>query len=155
MEAAFELVPGVVNITSGYTGGLTENPKYEQVLTGKTGHAETVEIEYDPVAVSFSKLLDLFFKVHDPGQKNRQGNDIGNQYRSAIFYTNDEQKKAAEKAIEKLKNLGSYLDIYTEISLFTKFWPAEAYHQNYFKKHPEQAYCQAIIRPKVDKFKIF
>jgi peptide-methionine (S)-S-oxide reductase len=151
LEASFKLLPGVTAVVSGYSGGKAENPNYEQVSTGATGHVETVEIEYDPTVTNYSALLDLFFKLHDPSQKDRQGNDVGTQYRSAIFYVGDEQKMLAQDYIKALEISGEYKHIYSELSPLTRFWPAEEYHQNYFAKHPEQAYCQAVVRAKVEK----
>jgi len=153
LEAAFKIIPGVKRVTSGYCGGEKENPSYEDVSSGKTGHAETVEIDYDPKKASYRMLLEIFFKIHDPSQKDRQGADVGNQYRSAIFYTTEEQKNKSKNYVKDLKNY--YDNIYTQILTFEKFWPAEEYHQNYFEKNPQQAYCQAVVRPKVEKTKLF
>lgn len=151
LEASFKVVPGVINVINGYTGGTTEQPIYEQVASGTTGHAETVEIEYDPKILSYQKLLNIFFKIHDPSQKDRQGNDIGTQYRSAIFYLNDKQKREAEGIVTLLSTSGEYSNIYTVVQPLTKFWPAEEYRQDYFAKHPDQAYCQVVVQPKVEK----
>jgi peptide-methionine (S)-S-oxide reductase len=150
LEATFELLPGVKAVTSGYAGGQKESPTYEQVCTGATGHAEVVQIEYDPQVISFGKLLETFWEVHDPTTLNRQGNDLGTQYRSVIFYQDEAQKQAAEESkAQEQKKLSR--PIVTEIVPLTKFYRAEAYHQDYFRNHPEQGYCQVVIRPKVNK----
>jgi peptide-methionine (S)-S-oxide reductase len=151
LEAAYKLVPGVMGVVSGYAGGNETNPSYGRVSSGATGHVETVELEFDPKLVSYQNLLDLFFKIHDPSQKNGQGADIGPQYRSVIFYADDDQKNIAQEMIDKLKGSGQYETVYTELKPLERFWPAEEYHQNYFEKHPDQAYCQLVIRPKVEK----
>ncbi|MFO8064257.1 MAG: peptide-methionine (S)-S-oxide reductase MsrA [Spirochaetota bacterium] len=139
VEDAFRNVKGVSSVRSGYTGGKTEHPTYEEVCSGTTGHAETVEIEYDPAQVSFEDLLRVFFTVHDPTQKNRQGPDIGEQYRSAVFYRNEEQRAAAERAVAELEAGNGPRKIkgtvQTEITPATTFYPAEGYHQRYFEKH--------------------
>jgi len=151
LEAVFELVPGVRVVTSGYAGGHTENPTYKQVCTGTTGHAEVVQIEYDPARVSFERLLEIFWQCHDPTTLNRQGNDVGPQYRSIILYHNPAQKTAAEKS--RATAAAQFTrPIVTEIVPLTRFYPAEAYHQDYFRRNPDQAYCQAVIAPKVRKF---
>jgi peptide-methionine (S)-S-oxide reductase len=150
LEACFELLPGVKAVTSGYAGGMTENPTYKQVCSGETGHAEVVQIEYDPAVISYDKLLTTFWQVHDPTTLNRQGHDVGTQYRSIILYHTDAQKAAAEKSKgEAQKELSR--PIVTQIVPLKKFYPAEAYHQDYFRNNPEQGYCQMVIRPKVDK----
>ncbi|HEU5070631.1 MAG TPA: peptide-methionine (S)-S-oxide reductase MsrA [Verrucomicrobiae bacterium] len=150
LEACFQLVPGVKAVTSGYAGGTKDNPTYQEVCTGNTGHAEVVQIEYDPAVISYEQLLQKFWEVHDPTTLNRQGNDVGTQYRSIILCRNEAQKEAAEKSkAEAQKELSR--PIVTQIAPLKKFWPAEAYHQNYFRNHPEQGYCQLVIRPKVDK----
>ncbi|MDP3147981.1 MAG: peptide-methionine (S)-S-oxide reductase MsrA [Ignavibacteria bacterium] len=156
-EAIFERVKGVHKVISGYAGGTTENPSYEQVCTGKTGHAEVCQIIFDPTVVSFADLLKIFWKTHDPTTLNRQGADEGTQYRSVVFYHSNEQKKLAEHYKLELDNSGAWADpIVTEISPFTKFYPAEAYHQNYFANNPTQGYCSFVIAPKVEKFeKVF
>jgi peptide-methionine (S)-S-oxide reductase len=141
-EAAFQLIPGVSNVTPGYAGGHLENPTYKAVCTGTTGHAEIVKIEYDPSLVTYQKLLDIFFKIHDPSTPNRQGNDIGPQYRSIILYASEDQKQTALPFLE---------NTVTELVPFTMFYEAEPYHHNYFNKNPNQAYCQFVIRPKLDK----
>lgn len=156
-EAIFERVNGVVSVVSGYSGGTVANPTYEQVCTGKTGHAECTEITFDPSVVSYDELLEIFWKVHDPTTLNRQGNDVGTQYRSVIFYHNDEQKQKAEYYKAKLTEEKIWdKPIVTEITKFEKFYPAENYHQEYYDKNPNQGYCAYVITPKVKKFeKIF
>jgi peptide-methionine (S)-S-oxide reductase len=150
LEATFELLPGVKSVVNGYAGGQKENPTYEEVCSKTTGHAEVVQIEYDPQVVSYEQLLEMFWEIHDPTTLNRQGNDSGPQYRSVIFYHNETQKRAAEKSkAEAQKQWGGR--IVTEIAPLKKFYIAEKYHQDYFRNNPNQAYCQAVIRPKVDK----
>jgi peptide-methionine (S)-S-oxide reductase len=154
-EAIFEQLDGVISSTSGYTGGKTENPTYKQVCTGETGHAEALQIVYDPKKISFDELLEVFWQTHDPTTLNRQGNDIGTQYRSGIFYHNQEQKEKAEKYKVALDKSGAFdRPIVTEITAFTKFYPAEDYHQQYFDNNEgSNPYCTIVIRPKVEKFK--
>lgn len=156
-EAVFQQLRGVQKVVSGYGGGQVEKPTYEQVCAGTTGHAECIQVTYDPAEVSYEELLEVFFKTHDPTTLNRQGNDFGTQYRSVIFYHSDEQRAAAEKIKQELDAAQAFTDpIVTEITAFTNFYAAEDYHQNYFADHPQQSYCAAIIRPKVDKFqKVF
>jgi peptide-methionine (S)-S-oxide reductase len=156
-EAIFERLNGVKSVVSGYSGGKVENPTYEEVCTGTTGHAEVTQITYDPKVISFDELLEVFWKTHDPTTLNRQGNDVGTQYRSVIFYHNEEQKKLAEKYKEELNKSGAWdKPIVTEISPFTKFYPAEDYHQEYYENNPNQGYCAFVIAPKVEKFeKVF
>ncbi|HEU0038408.1 MAG TPA: peptide-methionine (S)-S-oxide reductase MsrA, partial [Verrucomicrobiae bacterium] len=138
------------SVVNGYAGGQKENPTYEEVCSKTTGHAEVVQIEYDPQVVSYEKLLEMFWEIHDPTTLNRQGNDSGPQYRSVIFYHNETQKQAAEKS--KAEAQKQWRDrIVTEIVPLKKFYLAEDYHQDYFRNHPEQGYCQAVIRPKVNK----
>ena len=150
LEACFELLPGVKAVTSGYSGGTKENPSYKEVCGGDTGHAEVVQIEYDPAVTSFEKLLETFWQIHDPTTLNRQGHDVGTQYRSIILYHNDAQKAAAEKSMaEAQKELSR--PIVTQLVPLKKFWPAEAYHQDYFRNNPDQGYCQMVVRPKVEK----
>ena len=154
IEACFKELEGVVSVQSGYSGGAKANPSYEEVCTGKTGHAEVARIVYDPAVISFDELLEAFWFVHDPTQLNRQGNDIGTQYRSVIFYHDEEQRELAEKYKARLTEEKVWdKPIVTEITKLTHFYPAEDYHNNYLELHPENAYCQAIVRPKVDKFK--
>ena len=156
-EAIFERVNGVKTVESGYSGGTVENPTYEQVCGGKTGHAEAVQITYDPKVVSYPELLEIFWSTHDPTTLNRQGNDVGTQYRSVIFYHNDEQKKLAEEYKKKLNESGAWGNpIVTEISQYKNFYKAENYHQDYFENNPNQGYCSFVIAPKVEKFeKVF
>jgi len=156
-EAIFERVKGVHKVISGYAGGSVDQPSYEQVCTGKTGHAEVVQITFDPSIVSYADLLKIFWKTHDPTTLNRQGADVGTQYRSVIFYHSDEQKKFAEHYKRELDNSGAWDDpVVTEISAYATFYPAEKYHQNYFANNPTQGYCSFVIAPKVEKFeKVF
>ena len=156
-EAIFDRLKGVKSVVSGYSGGKVENPTYEEVCTGTTGHAEVTQITYDPAVISFDELLEIFWKTHDPTTLNRQGNDVGPQYRSVIFYHNEEQNKLAEKYKDALDKSGAWeKPIVTEISPFTKFYPAEDYHQEYYENNPNQGYCAFVIAPKVEKFeKVF
>jgi peptide-methionine (S)-S-oxide reductase len=150
-EALYQMLPGVKSVISGYAGGTNENPTYQEVCTGQTGHAEVIQIEYDPARVSYEKILDTFWEAHDPTTLNRQGNDSGTQYRSIILYANDAQKAAAEKSrAAAQKNFKS--PIVTEVVPLTKFYKAEGYHQDYYRSNMEQPYCRAVIRPKVEKF---
>ncbi len=151
-EAVYAEIKGVKRVTSGYIGGQVPNPTYKDVCTGLTGHAEAVEIEYDPAQVSFTKLLEVFFATHDPTTKNRQGADVGTQYRSGVFYHDDEQKRVAEDVIKRLDEAKVYpAKIVTEVTKASTFYPAEDYHQDYFANNPFQPYCQAVVSPKVDK----
>ncbi|PGH38134.1 MAG: peptide-methionine (S)-S-oxide reductase, partial [Candidatus Nephrothrix sp. EaCA] len=152
-EAFFQNLKGVEKTASGFSGGATENPSYKEVCTGETGHAEVLQITYDPKAVSYEELLEVFWNTHDPTTLNRQGNDSGTQYRSAIFYHNDEQKKIAEQYKAQLEKAGTFSKIVTEITPYVAFYPAEDYHQNYYNLNPQNSYCQNVIRPKVEKFK--
>jgi len=150
-EAIYQMLPGVKSVTSGYAGGRKENPTYEEVCTGTTGHAEVIQIEYDPKVVTYEKILETFWDAHDPTTLNRQGHDAGTQYRSIILCSGPAQKAVAEKSrTDAQKQFNS--PIVTEIVPLTKFYKAEDYHQNFFRSHPEQRYCRAIIRPKVEKF---
>src|ERR1035441_1714045 len=150
-EAVFQRIPGVKSVISGYAGGSTPNPTYDQVCTGITGHAEVVQIEFDPSIITYDKLLEVFWEAHDPTTLNRQGNDHGTQYRSIILYSNEAQKTAAEKSkAEAQKALVK--PIVTEIVPLKKFYKAEGYHQDYYRDNPNQPYCRMIIRPKVEKF---
>lgn len=149
-EAVFEQTPGVKAVVSGYEGGAKPNPTYEEVCTGRTGHAEVIRIDFDPAQISADKLLDLFFLAHDPTSLNRQGADTGTQYRSVIFYANDAQKAAAVAAKDRAQKELSK-PIVTEISPSTTFYPAEDYHQDYFKNNPNAGYCTFVIRPKIQK----
>ena len=153
-EAVFQDLAGVESVVSGYAGGHIKNPAYREVCEGRTGHAEVVQITYDPEVISFETLLEVFWKTHDPTTLNRQGNDVGTQYRSVIYYHDDEQKALAQQYKDKLNGSGAFgSPIVTEISPMDTFYAAEAYHQNYFKNNPGQGYCSFVIRPKVDKFK--
>ena len=153
-EASFELLQGAVDVISGYSGGKEKYPTYEEVGMGRTGHAEAVAIFYDPEVISYETLLHAFFVAHDPTQLNRQGPDVGTQYRSAIFYHNDAQKASAEAYIKKLEQSGKYAQpIVTEIAPYTSFWVAEDYHQDYYPNHPGNPYIQKVSRPKVEKVK--
>lgn len=153
-EAMFEQLDGVVDAVSGYAGGKNANPTYKEVCTGETGHAECVEVTYDPTKVTYAQLLEAFFRSHDPTSLNRQGADVGTQYRSVIFFHNDVQKQLAEKYKKELNAAKAYdKPIVTEISPAPTFYVAEAYHQDYFANNPEQGYCAFVIAPKLDKFK--
>jgi peptide-methionine (S)-S-oxide reductase len=156
-EAVFQQLKGVKSVVSGFSGGHIENPSYEQVITGGTGHAEVCQIEFDPEQISFEDLLEVFFETHDPTTLNRQGNDFGPQYRSAIFYHNEGQKETAERVKNDLDSSGEFKQpIVTEITAFMGFYPAEDYHQNYFRNNPNQGYCRYVIAPKLQKFeKVF
>ena len=152
-EAIFERVKGVYRVESGYAGGHVKNPDYKAVTTGKTGHAEVVQLDYDPNVITYTALLEVFFKTHDPTTLNRQGADVGTQYRSCIFYHNQEQRELAGKVIEELDRAGIWNDpIVTTIEPFTEFYTAENYHQEYFENNPNQGYCRLVIQPKVEKF---
>jgi peptide-methionine (S)-S-oxide reductase len=152
LEAVFERVPGVKDVVSGYAGGNVPNPTYQDVCTGLTGHAEVVQITYDPALVSYDKLLHIFWLTHDPTTLNAQGPDYGTQYRSVIFYHNEEQKLAAQKSYKELVAAKTYRrKIVTKLVPLTVFFPADEYHQDYFRKHPEAGYCQAYIPPKLLK----
>ena len=152
IEAIFLQLPGVTEVISGYTGGSTPNPTYEQICTGKTGHAEVCKIVFNPEIISYKQLLKYFWESHDPTTLNRQGNDIGTQYRSAIFYTNETQKEIAETYKEKLLQSNIYKNpIVTDIEPLDTFYAAEKYHQNYYRLNKEQPYCQFVIKPKLDK----
>ena len=153
-EAIFRRLAGVEDVVSGYSGGSVENPTYEQVSTGTTGHAESIQVTYDPEKVSYDDLLEVFWKTHDPTTKNRQGYDVGPQYRSVIFYHDAEQKRLAESYRTKLEAEGIWdRPIVTEIEPFTRFWPAESYHQDYYDNNPSKSYCTIVIAPKIEKFK--
>ncbi|MEX2318022.1 MAG: peptide-methionine (S)-S-oxide reductase MsrA [Pirellulales bacterium] len=153
-EAVFKELRGIASVVSGYSGGHVADPTYEQVCGGQTGHAEVVQITFDPNQITYPELLEIFWKTHDPTTLNRQGHDVGTQYRSAVFYHNQGQRQAAEEMKGKLDRSGAFgSPIATEISPLTRFYPAEDYHQNYFEQHPGQGYCAAVIRPKVDKFR--
>ena len=154
LEAVYRELRGVERVVSGYTGGHVARPSYEQVCTGATGHAEAVQITYDPQVASYKELLEVFFTIHDPTTLNRQGADIGTQYRSAIFYHTPEQKSVAEEVIANLNDAGIYdAPIVTELVPAPEFYPAEDYHQEYFERNPAQPYCRAVVAPKVAKFR--
>jgi peptide-methionine (S)-S-oxide reductase len=153
-EAIFEQLNGVLKVTSGYSGGHLKNPTYKQVTEGNTGHAEVVQIVFDPTKITFDELLEAFWQSHDPTTLNRQGNDVGPQYRSAVFYHNEEQKQKAEKYKKELNDAKAYDNpIVTEISPFNAFYTAENYHQDYYNNNGAQPYCYFVIRPKLEKFK--
>ncbi len=152
-EAVFQRLQGVASVVSGYSGGNGENPSYEAVCGGRTGHAEVVQIMFDPQAISYAQLLEVFWQTHDPTTLNQQGNDVGTQYRSVIFYHDEEQKKLAEQYKEELDRSGVFANaIVTEISPATEFYPAEGYHQNYYNLNSSQPYCTVVINPKLEKF---
>lgn len=157
VEAVFQRLNGVLKVMSGYSGGKIKNPAYREVCSGLTGHAEVCQIVYDKSKISFTDLLEVFWKTHDPTTLNRQGNDSGTQYRSAIFYHNQEQKELAEKYKTELDKSGAFdAPITTEITAFTNFYPAEDYHQDYFNQNGSEPYCRFVIEPKVEKFqKVF
>ena len=151
-EAVFSIVKGVEKVELGYSGGSVPNPTYEQVSTGTTGHAEAVQVTFDPTVISFKEILEIFFATHDPTTLNRQGPDVGTQYRSAIFYHNEEQKVTAEKVIAELNEEGIWdAPIVTQVEPFKAFYVAETYHKDYYKQHPNQPYCQQVITPKLAK----
>lgn len=153
-EAVFQSLKGVYKVTSGYSGGRKENPTYEEVCTGTTGHAEVSQIVFNPEEITFDELLQVFWRTHDPTSLNRQGDDIGTQYRSVIFYHNEEQKESAEYYKDRITQENIWdKPIVTEITAFTKFYPAEDYHQNYYNNNPGQGYCSFVITPKIEKFK--
>lgn len=153
-EAVYKEMHGVENVVPGYSGGHIKNPAYREVTTGRTGHAEVVQITYDSSIISFSEILEVFFKTHDPTTLNRQGNDVGTQYRSAIFYHNDEQKQTAQEVIERLEKEKIFVDpVVTEVTKFDAFYLAEDYHHNYFARNKNQPYCQFVVAPKVENFK--
>lgn len=154
IEGAFKQVRGVLKAQSGYAGGAKPEPTYEEVCTGQTGHAEVVQITFEPTALSVREVLEIFFALHDPTQLNRQGNDVGTQYRSSIFYQTEEQREEADKIIAEMRADGTWQDeIVTEVQPLEKFWPGEDYHDNYVERNPQNAYCQAVISPKLAKFK--
>lgn len=153
-EAIFQEVEGVISVESGYSGGSVENPTYEQVGSGVSGHAECLNIIYDPTKVSYDELLEIFWQTHDPTTLNRQGNDIGTHYRSVIFYHNQSQKDVAEKYKKELNQSGAFTNpVVTTLEPFKKFYKAENYHQGYYNQNGSEPYCQFVIRPKVDKFR--
>lgn len=150
-EAIFRRLKGVISVTPGYTGGATDHPTYDQVATGKTGHAEAVQIVFDPAVISFGTLLDVFFRLHDPTSLNRQGPDTGTQYRSAVFYHDESQKRQVEDKIRSLETDGTYGKIVTDVAAFSAFYPAEEYHKRYYEKNSYAPYCQVVIDPKITK----
>ncbi len=154
VEAVFQEVKGVYRVESGYTGGSIANPTYREVSSGMSGHAEVARLVYDPKVVSFETLLSIFFQTHDPTTLNRQGADVGTQYRSEIFYHNKEQKEAAENIIEKINKSGAYDNpVVTRVSRLEEYYQAEDYHQNYYLNNPNQGYCTYVIQPKIEKFR--
>lgn len=154
VEAIFQQIDGVISVASGYSGGKIKNPTYREVCSGLTGHAEVIQVVYDSSKVSFDELLEVFFKTHDPTTLNRQGNDVGTQYRSAIFYHNEEQREKAQYYKNKLNDEKAYANpVVTEIAPFTAFYKAEDYHQNYYNENGNEPYCRLVIQPKVEKFK--
>ena len=151
-EATFKMLKGVKSVIPGYTGGMMEKPNYSEVSNGKTGHAESIKIEYDPTVISYDDLLSVFFNTHDPTTLNRQDRDVGTQYRSSIFYSNEEQKQKAEGLIKKLNESHAYdKPVVTEVKPSTEFYEAEDYHHDYYKNNPGDAYCQIVIAPKLEK----
>jgi peptide-methionine (S)-S-oxide reductase len=154
LEAVYDQLIGVEKVESGYSGGTVVNPSYRQVTTGSTGHAEVVQLTFAPQVISFKEILEVFFTIHDPTQLNRQGPDVGPQYRSAIFYHSTEQKAVAEQVIQEIESAGIWDGpIVTEVAPFSAFYVAEDYHQEYFERNPEQLYCRMIIAPKVARFR--
>jgi peptide-methionine (S)-S-oxide reductase len=154
VESCFNMLKGVESAVSGYSGGHKANPTYEEVCTGETGHAEVVQINYDPKVISYEQLMEVFFFLHDPTQLNRQGNDIGTQYRSVVFYKDEAEKGKAQAAIQLSESSGKWSGKYvTELAKLEKFWPAESYHQGYYNQNPNQPYCSAVVGPKIQKFK--
>lgn len=153
-EAVFERLEGVEKVISGYSGGSVKNPSYREITSGRTGHAEVCQIHYDPGIISYDELLDVFWNIHDPTTLNRQGNDVGPQYRSVIFYHSEEQKQLAEESRVAMNASDTFNDpIVTEITEFRNFYEAEDYHQDYFRNNPNQPYCTFIVKPKVEKFR--
>ncbi|MBS9768095.1 MAG: peptide-methionine (S)-S-oxide reductase MsrA [Flavobacteriaceae bacterium] len=153
VEAVFDQLKGVEKVQSGYSGGTAENPSYEEVCTGTTGHAEVVQITYNPQIIAFEDILEVFWTIHDPTTLNRQGADVGTQYRSAIFYHNEKQRKIATAYIQQLNDLKTFeMPIVTEVTPFSNFYPAENYHDNYYNQNGDNPYCRMVIRPKVRKF---
>jgi peptide-methionine (S)-S-oxide reductase len=154
LEAVFEQLQGVEKVVSGYAGGFVDRPTYEQVCSETTGHAEVVQVTFDPSAVSYRDLLEVFFTIHDPTTKDRQGNDVGSQYRSAVFHHSPVQEATAREVMREVSGKGVWdAPLVTEVVPFTEFFPAEPYHQGYFRQNPAQGYCRAVISPKVAKFR--
>ena len=153
-EAVFVGVQGVVDVESGYSNGQAQNPSYEQVCTGRTGHNEVVKLQFDPAQIGLREILEIFFVVHDPTTLNRQGNDVGTQYRSGIYYGDPAQKEVADDVIREMSQDKAFsVPIVTEVLPLANYWPAEAYHQDYFEKNPNQGYCAFVVGPKVEKFR--
>jgi peptide-methionine (S)-S-oxide reductase len=152
LEAVYMELRGVVDVESGYSGGSVANPSYEAVCDGATGHAEVVRIEFDPAVISYQQILEVFFSIHDPTTPNRQGNDVGTQYRSVIFYHSEEQERTARSVIAEYGE-HSFRPVVTEVLPAPVYWRAESYHQEYFPNHPDQGYCAVVVRPKVGKFR--
>ena len=153
-EAVFSEVRGVEKVESGYSGGTVPNPTYEEVCTGRTGHAEVVKVSFDPSEISLGDILEIFFDVHDPTSLNRQGEDVGTQYRSAIFYYDDAQKETIDRVVQNVKNSGKYRrPIVTSVEKFKAFYPSEEYHHNYYNRNGSAPYCRAVISPKLQKFR--
>jgi peptide-methionine (S)-S-oxide reductase len=154
LEAVYDEMRGVESVESGYMGGHVKNPGYREVCTGRTGHAEVVQLHFDPAVVTFRDVLEIFFAIHDPTTRDRQGNDVGTQYRSVIFYHSDEQRRTAEEVVRELEEQGAFRDpIVTQIQPAAEFYRAEDYHQEYFVNNPAQPYCAYIVAPKVKKFR--
>ncbi|MBA5247156.1 peptide-methionine (S)-S-oxide reductase MsrA [Marnyiella aurantia] len=154
VESCFNMLNGVESAISGFAGGHKDNPTYEEVSTGETGHAEVVQITYDPLVISYEQLMEVFFFLHDPTTLNRQGNDVGTQYRSVIFYKDEAEKAKAQAAIKLSESSGKWSGTYvTELAPLEKFWTAESYHQGYYNQNPNQPYCSAVVGPKIQKFK--
>ncbi len=154
LEAVYQEMAGVTSVVSGYMGGHVENPSYREVCTGTTGHVEVAQITFDPAVTSYREILEVFFAIHDPTSRDRQGNDAGSQYRSAIFYHSEEQRRTAEEAIRELDAEGGYgRPIVTEVRPAATFYRAEDYHQEYFRNNPRQPYCAYVVAPKVEKFR--
>lgn len=152
LEASYQLIKGVEKVVNGYAGGHTDNPTYESVSTRTTGHAEVVQIHFDPKIITYKEILDIFWAIHDPTTLNRQGNDVGDDYRSIILFNDAKQKEVSEESIKEVAKLWPN-PIVTELKPLEHFYPAEDYHQNYFNNHPEQAYCQIVINPKLEKLR--
>jgi len=153
LEAVYDRVEGVLDVESGYSNGSVRNPTYEQVCSGNTGHAEVVKLVFDPQRISLRDILEIFFSIHDPTQLNRQGNDVGTQYRSGIYIHSPEQETAAREVLAELAASGvHHKPIVTQLEPVANYWPAEAYHQDYFANHPDQGYCAFVVGPKVEKF---
>ena len=154
LEAVYEDVPGVLDVTSGYAGGRTERPSYQQVITGRTGHAEVVQIAYDPSQVDLDKLLEIFWVIHDPTTQDRQGNDVGNQYRSIVLVRDDAQEQAVKASIARQETAGAHTgSLTTQVVPLDRFWPAEDDHQDYFRNNPDKPYCAFVVAPKVMKYR--